>query len=173
MPCPSQTSGFNVPNYVSEARGDRLPYVMTLQTSTLAVAAVCRATENVGLRRAPRGLQTRTRPSSELKENLDSSLKTTRFQSSAVQVCCSRHPANRGDGGRVSMAGHVMGAARPNFLQPSAWEWFGQTQGPVIMVLPVSGWRAVKQLDLFGLAGGFDFLLSWRSVEGILSPVAV
>ncbi|KAJ4440755.1 hypothetical protein ANN_08979 [Periplaneta americana] len=63
---------------------------MAPQTSTTAVGAVCRATANVGLRRAPRGFQTRTRPSSELKENLNSSLKTTRFQSSAVQVTSRR-----------------------------------------------------------------------------------
>ncbi|GFV23448.1 e3 ubiquitin-protein ligase RNF13 [Trichonephila clavipes] len=52
---------------------------------TPAVGAVCRCKAKAGLRRSPRGLHTRTRLSSLLRLNLDSSLKTTWFHSAAIQ----------------------------------------------------------------------------------------
>ncbi|GFY08424.1 uncharacterized protein TNCV_1358291 [Trichonephila clavipes] len=51
----------------------------------------CRCKAKVGLRRSPRGLHTRTRLSSLLRLNLDSSLKTTWFHSAAVQFPRARH----------------------------------------------------------------------------------
>ncbi|GFX54075.1 uncharacterized protein TNCV_2337111 [Trichonephila clavipes] len=50
-----------------------------------AVGAACRCKAKVGLRRSPRGLRTRTRLSSLLRLNLDSSLKKTWFHSAAFQ----------------------------------------------------------------------------------------
>ncbi|GFW38300.1 uncharacterized protein TNCV_1331531 [Trichonephila clavipes] len=51
---------------------------------TPAVEAVCRCKAKAGLRRLPQGLHTRTRLSSLLKLNQDSSLKTTWLHSAAV-----------------------------------------------------------------------------------------
>ncbi|GFT36277.1 uncharacterized protein TNCV_3464501 [Trichonephila clavipes] len=53
---------------------------------TPAVGAVCHCKENLGLRRSPRGLHTRTRLSSLLRLNLDSSPKAIWFHSAAVQI---------------------------------------------------------------------------------------
>ncbi|GFS85108.1 uncharacterized protein TNCV_4222871 [Trichonephila clavipes] len=49
------------------------------------MGAACRCKAKAGLRLSPRGLHTRTRSSSLLRLNLDSSLKTTWFHSAAVQ----------------------------------------------------------------------------------------
>ncbi|GFU31009.1 uncharacterized protein TNCV_1389631 [Trichonephila clavipes] len=68
---------------------------MVPHTITLAVGAVCRCKEKAGLRRSPSGLHTRTRLSSLLKLNLDSSLKTTWFPSAAVQFPRVRHHSKR------------------------------------------------------------------------------
>ncbi|GFX04853.1 hypothetical protein TNCV_2248361 [Trichonephila clavipes] len=46
---------------------------------------------------------------------------------------------NRGIGGWVSLAAHVMGALISDILQPGALRWFGKTQKPVVKVLPLSG----------------------------------
>ncbi|GFW67796.1 uncharacterized protein TNCV_3871271 [Trichonephila clavipes] len=62
---------------------------------TPAVGAVCHCKVNAGLRRSPRGLHKRTRLSSLLKLNLDSSLKTTGFHSAAVQFPRERHHSKR------------------------------------------------------------------------------
>ncbi|GFS79951.1 uncharacterized protein TNCV_750931 [Trichonephila clavipes] len=58
---------------------------MAPHTITPAVGAVCRCKAKAGLTRSPRGIYTRTRLSSLLRLNLDSSLKTTWFHSTAVQ----------------------------------------------------------------------------------------
>ncbi|GFT52933.1 uncharacterized protein TNCV_1460341 [Trichonephila clavipes] len=59
------------------------------------VEAMCRCTAKAGLRRSLRGLHTRTRLSSLLRLNLDSSLKTTRFHSAVVHFPCARHHSKR------------------------------------------------------------------------------
>ncbi|GFW51668.1 uncharacterized protein TNCV_1186001 [Trichonephila clavipes] len=68
---------------------------MTPHTITPAVGAVCRCKAKAGLRRSPRGLHTRTRLSSLLRLNLDPSLKTTWFHSTAVQFPRARHHSKR------------------------------------------------------------------------------
>ncbi|GFY23269.1 uncharacterized protein TNCV_3939651 [Trichonephila clavipes] len=57
--------------------------------------AVCRCKAKAGLRCSPRGLHTRTRWLSVLKLNLNSSLKTTWFHSTAVQYRSSGHHSKR------------------------------------------------------------------------------
>ncbi|GFS81086.1 e3 ubiquitin-protein ligase RNF13 [Trichonephila clavipes] len=115
---------------------------MAPHTITPAVGAVCRCKAKAGLRSSPRGLHTRTRLSSLLRLNVDSTLKTTWFHSAAVQFQLQTEALI---GGRQGAA-HVMGATIPNVLQPSASIWFEKTQGPLMKVLPVPGWRPMKQL---------------------------
>ncbi|GFX63535.1 uncharacterized protein TNCV_105421 [Trichonephila clavipes] len=62
---------------------------------TPSVGVVCRCKAKAGLRRSPWGLHTRTRLSSLLRLNLDSSLKTTWFRSAVVQFACARHHSRR------------------------------------------------------------------------------
>ncbi|GFT28296.1 e3 ubiquitin-protein ligase RNF13 [Trichonephila clavipes] len=80
-----------------------------------------------------------------LRLNLDTSLKMTWFLSAAVQFP-SGTTSNGGVDGWASRAAHVMSAAIPNVLQPDAFVWFEKTQGPLVKVLPVTGWRPMKQL---------------------------
>ncbi|GFX31543.1 uncharacterized protein TNCV_687911 [Trichonephila clavipes] len=68
---------------------------MTPHTITPAVEVVCRCKEKAVLRCSPRGFHTRTRLSSLLKFNLDSSLKTTWLHSAAVQFLRARHHTKR------------------------------------------------------------------------------
>ncbi|GFS81681.1 uncharacterized protein TNCV_2706351 [Trichonephila clavipes] len=68
---------------------------MTPHTLTPDVRAVCLCKAKAGLRRSPRGLHTRTRLSSLLRLNLDSSLKTTWFHSAAVHFPRARHHSKR------------------------------------------------------------------------------
>ncbi|GFY20137.1 uncharacterized protein TNCV_2148301 [Trichonephila clavipes] len=68
---------------------------MAPHTITPAVGVVCRCKAKAGLRRSPWGLHTRTRLSSLLRLNLDSSLKTTWFHSAAVQFPRARHHSKR------------------------------------------------------------------------------
>ncbi|GFX42969.1 uncharacterized protein TNCV_4058921 [Trichonephila clavipes] len=75
---------------------------MALHTITSAVGAVCRCKAKAGLRRSPRGLRTRTRLTSLLRLNLDSSLKTTWFYSAAVQFLPRRLRTVREDAGALS-----------------------------------------------------------------------
>ncbi|GFW45845.1 uncharacterized protein TNCV_4495651 [Trichonephila clavipes] len=80
---------------------------------------------------------------------------------------------NGGVNGWTSRASRVMGVAIPNVLQPGAFVWFEMTHGPLLKVLPVSGWRPMKQLAVrvhFLRCGG---LLDDWSVEGVLSLVFV
>ncbi|GFV09787.1 uncharacterized protein TNCV_2598421 [Trichonephila clavipes] len=62
---------------------------------TSAVGAVYRCKAKAGLRRSPRGLHARTRLSSLLRLNLDSSLKKTWFHSTAVQFPRVWHHSTR------------------------------------------------------------------------------
>ncbi|GFV85564.1 uncharacterized protein TNCV_3773881 [Trichonephila clavipes] len=66
-----------------------------------------------------------------------------------------------------------MGVAIPTVLQPGAFVWFEKTQGPLVKVLPVAGWRLIKQLVArvhFLRCGG---LLNDWSAKGDLSVVFV
>ncbi|GFV86763.1 uncharacterized protein TNCV_3964931 [Trichonephila clavipes] len=76
-------------------RSDRVLKAMLLHTITPAVGAVRRCKAKIGLRRSPRDLHTRTRLSSLLKLNLDSSLKTTWLHSAAVLFHRARHHSKR------------------------------------------------------------------------------
>ncbi|GFS76612.1 e3 ubiquitin-protein ligase RNF13 [Trichonephila clavipes] len=146
---------------------------MTSYTITPVVGAVCRCKAKAGLRRSPRDLPTRTRLSSLLKLNLDSSLKTTRFHSIAVQFPRAWHHSKRWRDGSASRAARVMGVAIPNVLQLGDFVWFEKTQGPLVKVLPVPRWQPMKQLAvrvLFLLCSG---LLDEWSVEDVLSLVFV
>ncbi|GFX36573.1 uncharacterized protein TNCV_2031541 [Trichonephila clavipes] len=68
---------------------------MAPHTITPVVVAVCRCKAKAGLRCSPRVLNTRTRLSSLLRLNMDSSLKMTRFHSPAVQFPRARHHSKR------------------------------------------------------------------------------
>ncbi|GFY33784.1 uncharacterized protein TNCV_4594961 [Trichonephila clavipes] len=68
---------------------------MTPHTITPAGGAVCRCKAKARLRRSPRGLHTRTRFSSLLRLNPDSSLKSTWLHSAAVQFPHARHHSKR------------------------------------------------------------------------------
>ncbi|GFV68008.1 histone-lysine N-methyltransferase SETMAR [Trichonephila clavipes] len=46
------------------------------------------------------------------------------------------------------MEAHVMGASIPNVLQPGAFIWFEETQGPLMKMLPVSERWPMKQLAI-------------------------
>ncbi|GFU17817.1 e3 ubiquitin-protein ligase RNF13 [Trichonephila clavipes] len=142
---------------------------MTPHTITPAVGVVCRCKAKAGLRHSPRGLHTRTRLSSLPRLNLDSSLKTIWFHSAAVQFPRSRHHFKRRHRWvGVSRAAHVMGAAIPTVLQPGTFVWFVKTQGSLMKVLPLPGWRSMKKLAVrvhFVRCGG---LLDDWSVEGVL-----
>ncbi|GFV70439.1 uncharacterized protein TNCV_4798581 [Trichonephila clavipes] len=76
-------------------RGERVFREMAPHAIAPAVKAVCRCKAKVGLRRSPRGLHTRTRLSSLLRLNLDSSLKTAWFHSAAVQFPRAQHHSKR------------------------------------------------------------------------------
>ncbi|GFT67210.1 uncharacterized protein TNCV_783591 [Trichonephila clavipes] len=43
-----------------------------------------------------------------------------------------------------------MGTTIPNVLQPDAFVWFEETQGPLMKVLHVPGWWSMKQLAVQG-----------------------
>ncbi|GFV26657.1 e3 ubiquitin-protein ligase RNF13 [Trichonephila clavipes] len=119
---------------------------MTPHNVTPAGGAVYCCKAKAGSRRSPRGLHTRTRLSSLLRLNVDSSLKTIWFHSAAVQFPRTRHHSKRD--GWTSRAAHFMGAAIPNVLQPGSFVWFEKTQGLLMKVLRVPGWRPMKQFAL-------------------------
>ncbi|GFX12064.1 uncharacterized protein TNCV_2998471 [Trichonephila clavipes] len=77
------------------------------------MGAVCRFKAKAGLRRSPRILHTRTRLSSLLRLNLDSSLKMTWLHSSAVQFPPTWHHFKR----RRRCVG-VKGSARDGHRDP-------------------------------------------------------
>ncbi|GFV28770.1 e3 ubiquitin-protein ligase RNF13 [Trichonephila clavipes] len=121
--------------------GDPVLLAMAPHTITPAVGAVGRYKAKAGLRCSTRGLHTQTRLSSLLRLNLDSSLKTTWLHSAAVQFPRARHYFKR----RRRWVS-VKGSTIPNVLQPGAFVWFKKTQGPLMKVLHVPGWRPMKQL---------------------------
>ncbi|GFW48071.1 uncharacterized protein TNCV_2402581 [Trichonephila clavipes] len=80
---------------------------------------------------------------------------------------------NVGYNGWSSSAAYVMGTAIPNVLQPGTFVWFEKLQEQRVKVLPVFGWRPMKQLAVrvhFLRCGG---MLDGWSVEGVLSVVFV
>ncbi|GFW74519.1 uncharacterized protein TNCV_2414181 [Trichonephila clavipes] len=46
----------------------------------------------------------------------------------------------------ASRVAHVMGSAIANVFQLGVFVWFEKTQGPLLKVPPVPGWRPMKQL---------------------------
>ncbi|GFW08354.1 uncharacterized protein TNCV_1656681 [Trichonephila clavipes] len=68
---------------------------MAPHTLTTAMGAVYGCKANGGLRSSPWGLHTRTRLSSLIRGNLDSSLKTTWFHSAAIQFPRAWHHSKR------------------------------------------------------------------------------
>ncbi|GFW31368.1 uncharacterized protein TNCV_2664681 [Trichonephila clavipes] len=72
-------------------RCDRVLYAISPHTLTSAVGAVSLCNAKAGLRRSPQELHTRTRLSSLLRLNLDSSLKTASFHFAAVQFPRAQH----------------------------------------------------------------------------------
>ncbi|GFV41586.1 e3 ubiquitin-protein ligase RNF13 [Trichonephila clavipes] len=147
---------------------------MAPHTITPAVGAVCRCKAKAGLRRSPRGLRTRTRLSSLLRLNLDSSLKRRPgFIPLQSNFLVRGTTPSGGVDWWTSRAAHVMGATIPNVLQPDAFIWLEKTHGPLMKELPVPGWRLMKQLAVrvhFLRCGG---LLDDWSIEGVLSLVFV
>ncbi|GFT21710.1 e3 ubiquitin-protein ligase RNF13 [Trichonephila clavipes] len=145
---------------------------MAPHTITPAVGTGCRCKAKAGLRRSPWGLHTRTRLSSLLRLNLDSSLKppgSIPLQSSFLV----RGTTPNGDvDGWMSRTAHVMGAGIPNVLQPGTFVWFEKTQGPLLKLL-VPGWRPMKQLAVRVHFLRCSGLLDDWSVKGILSLVFV
>ncbi|GFW80328.1 uncharacterized protein TNCV_2944611 [Trichonephila clavipes] len=96
--------------------------------------------------RSSRGLHARTRLSSLLRLNLESSLKTTWFHSTAVQFPRARHHSKRRHRW-VGIKGNTRnGRHDPKCPSASAFVWFEKTQGPLVEVLPVPRWRPMKQL---------------------------
>ncbi|GFU56324.1 uncharacterized protein TNCV_582581 [Trichonephila clavipes] len=119
---------------------------MAPHTITPAVGELCRYKTKARLRRSPLGLHKRTRLSSLLRLNLDSSLKTTWFHSAAVQFPRARHHSIR----RRRWVG-VNGSTRNGRRDqkcPSArrHRMVREDTGPLEMVIPVPGWRPMKQL---------------------------
>ncbi|GFV87961.1 uncharacterized protein TNCV_782411 [Trichonephila clavipes] len=119
---------------------------MAPHTITTAVGVVCHYKAKAGLRRSPRGLYTRTRLSSLLRLNLDSSLKTTWFHSTAVQFPPARHYSKR----RRQWVG-VNGSTRNGHRDPKCpsarrLRMVREDTGVRVTVLPVPGRRLMKQL---------------------------
>ncbi|GFS90723.1 uncharacterized protein TNCV_3771461 [Trichonephila clavipes] len=80
------------------------------------VGAVCRCKAKAGLRRSPHHLHKRTRLSSLLRLNLDSSLNTAWFHSASVQFPRTRHHSKRSHR-CVSVKGSTSNGCRdPKFL---------------------------------------------------------
>ncbi|GFW00765.1 uncharacterized protein TNCV_2305381 [Trichonephila clavipes] len=142
---------------------------MAPYTITPAERAVCRCKAKAGLRRSPWGLHTRTRLSTLLRLNLDSSLKTTRFHFAAAQFPCARHHSKR----RRQWV-NVKGSTRNGPCDPKCpsarrlrmvrEDTRAPSEGDT-----VPGWRLMKQLAVrvhFLRCGG---LLDDWSVEGVLS----
>ncbi|GFX27241.1 e3 ubiquitin-protein ligase RNF13 [Trichonephila clavipes] len=135
---------------------------MTPHTITPAVGVVHRCKAKAGLRRSPQNLHTRTRLSSLLRLNLDSSLKTTWFHSAAVQFLRAWHHSQR----RRRLV-DVKSSTHNGRLRMVREDTGAPSEGATC------GWRPMKQLAVrvhFLRCGG---LLDDWSVEGVLSLVFV
>ncbi|GFW85516.1 uncharacterized protein TNCV_145611 [Trichonephila clavipes] len=78
---------------------------------------------------------------------------------------------NEGVDGWASREAHVMGTAIPNVLQQGAFVWFEKTQMPLMKVLPVPGWRQMKQMAVRVHFLRYGSLLDDWSVESVLSLI--
>ncbi|GFX99888.1 uncharacterized protein TNCV_259251 [Trichonephila clavipes] len=146
---------------------------MTFHTITPAVRAMCRCKAKAGLRGSPLGLHTRTRLSSLLRLNLDSSLKATLFHFAAVHFPRARHHSKR----RCRLVG-VYGSTRNGHRDPKRPSARRLRMFREDTEVPNEGatcaWMAAEEavgctrafLTMWGL------LDDW-SVEGILSQVFV
>ncbi|GFX97166.1 uncharacterized protein TNCV_556561 [Trichonephila clavipes] len=89
---------------------------------------------------SPRGLHTRTRLSSLLRLNLDSTLKKTWFHFTAVQFPRARHLSKRRRRW-VGVKGRARNGRRDSKCpSASAFLWSETSKGPLLKVLPVPGW---------------------------------
>ncbi|GFS62573.1 uncharacterized protein TNCV_1263261 [Trichonephila clavipes] len=140
---------------------------------TLAVGAVCRCKSKAGLRRSPRGLHTRTRLSSPLTLNLDSSLKTTGFHSAVVQFPRARHHSKRRRRWVGVKSSTRNGHRDPKCPSSRCLRMVREDTGALVKVLPVPGWRPMKQLAIRVHFLRCHGLLDDWSVEGVLSLVFV
>ncbi|GFS62264.1 uncharacterized protein TNCV_5031411 [Trichonephila clavipes] len=102
---------------------------MSPHTITPAVGVGCRCKAKGGLKHSQRGLHTPTRLSSPLRLNLDSSLKTIWFHSTAVQFSRARHQSKRRRRWVGIKSSTRNGAAISNVLQPGAFVWFEKGTG--------------------------------------------
>ncbi|GFY15652.1 uncharacterized protein TNCV_1283001 [Trichonephila clavipes] len=98
------------------------------------------------MRRLPRSLHTRARLSSLLRLNLDSSLKTTWIHSAAVQFPRARHHSKRRRRW-VDVKGSTPNGHRdPKCPSARSLRMVRERHRALVKVLPVSGWRPMKQL---------------------------
>ncbi|GFW19722.1 e3 ubiquitin-protein ligase RNF13 [Trichonephila clavipes] len=125
------------------------------------MGVVCRCKAKEGLRSSPRDLHTRARLPSLLRLNLDSSLKTTWFRSAAVQFPRAWHHSKWKCQWVGVKSRTLMGVAIPNVLQPGPFVWFLKTRGPLVKMLPVPGWRLMKQLNVHVHFLGCGLLDDW------------
>ncbi|GFS73401.1 uncharacterized protein TNCV_1101351 [Trichonephila clavipes] len=146
---------------------------MAPHTITPAVGAVCRCKAKAGLRQSPRGLHTRTRLSSLLRLNLDSSLKTTWFHSAAVQFPGAQHHSKRRRRWVVIKTNTRNGSRGPKCSSARRLRMIRDDTGPLVKVLPVPGWRSMKQLSVRVHFLRYSGLLDDWSVEVVLSLVFV
>ncbi|GFW93278.1 uncharacterized protein TNCV_2603961 [Trichonephila clavipes] len=119
---------------------------MTPHTITTAMGAVCHCKAKAGLRRLPRGFHARTRLSSLLRLNLDSSLKTTWLNSAAVQFPRVRHHSKRRRRWEDVKGSTRNGRRDPKCLSARRLRMVREDTGGLLKVLPVPGWRSMKQL---------------------------
>ncbi|GFU15422.1 uncharacterized protein TNCV_2700211 [Trichonephila clavipes] len=140
---------------------------MAHHTIKPAIGTVCRCKAKLGLRRSPRGLHTRTRLSSLLRLNLNSSLKTTWYHSAAVQFPREWHHSKRRrrwmsvkdrtrngrrDPKSPSARRHHMvrkGTGAPNEGATCAWMAADEAVGCTRAFLTM--WRFSRRLDCRGL----------------------
>ncbi|GFX12827.1 uncharacterized protein TNCV_1975651 [Trichonephila clavipes] len=146
---------------------------MAPYTITPAVGEECHCRANAGLRPSPPGLHTRTQLSSQLRLNLDSSIKKTWFHSTAVQFPRAWHHSKRRHR-KVGVKGGTHNGHHDS-KSPSARHFHMVREDTGT---PNEGatcaWRQMKQLDIraciFLRCGG---LLDDWSLEGVMGLVFV
>ncbi|GFW80005.1 uncharacterized protein TNCV_984141 [Trichonephila clavipes] len=153
--------------------GDRVLHAMAPHTTTPAVGEVCRYKAKAGLRSSPWGLHTRTRLSSLLQLNLDSSLKMTWLHFATVQFPRTRHHSKR----RRRWMG-VKGSTRNGWRDPKCpsarhLRMVREDTGPLVKMIPVPVWQPMKQLAVLVHFRQYGGLLEDWSVEGVLTLVFV
>ncbi|GFX60733.1 uncharacterized protein TNCV_4977091 [Trichonephila clavipes] len=106
----------------------------------------CRYKVKAGLRCSPRGLRTRTRLSSLMRLNLDSSLKTTLFHSAAVQFPRAQHQSKRSCRWVVVKGSKRKGRRDPKCPSIMRLRMVRVDTGSPNEGDPVPGWWPMKQL---------------------------